>query len=199
MFQSARQKFQVVAMTGVVAALAIGGVAVAQNESSGPSQGNQGQGQGPGRAGGPPPPLPLPMQGLTYAQLHVQKNGQEQTIRLDEGKVVSASESSVTISENDGSEVTVPVDDDTQVMGKPGTEMKVSELSAGQQVMVCGPEGGSAKTIAVLPKKGQGGPEQGGSQQGQSGPPQGGQNGQGHGQGGQLPPPPDGSGPGGSE
>lgn len=196
MFQSARQKFQVVAMTGVVAALAIGGVAAAQNESGGSPQGNQGQGSGHSAG---PPPLPLPTQGLTYAQLHVRKNGQEQTIRLDQGKVVSASESSLTISENDGSEVTIPVDDNTQVMGKPGTETTVADLSAGQQVMVCGPEGGSAKTVIVLPKKGQGGPEQGSGQQGQGGPPQGSQNGQGHGQGGQLPPPPGGSGPGGSE
>ncbi len=183
MFQSARNKFQAVAMIGVAAALAIGGVAAAQNDPGSGSQGNQGSGHPAG-----PPPLPLPTQGLTYAQFHVQKNGQEQTIRVDQGKIVTVSDSSITLSENDGSEVTIPVDDSTQVMGKPGTETKVAELSAGQQVLVCAPEGGSAKTIIVLPKKGQ----QGGSGQ-QGGPPQGG------GQGGQLPPPPGGSGPGGSE
>ncbi|HEY1688944.1 MAG TPA: hypothetical protein VGF95_08785 [Solirubrobacteraceae bacterium] len=182
MFNSAGKRLRSAAMLATAAALTVGGVAVAQQ--NGGSQ--EGHGNGPGKAGQQqqgPPPLGLPMQELTYAQLHVEHKGQAQTIRLDQGKVVSVSESSITISENDGSEVTIPVDEDTKVQGRPGAKTELSDLKAGQVVDVCSPEGGTAKTIIVVPKQG----KQGGSGEGEQGPPQGGQGPQG--QGGQLGPP----------
>jgi hypothetical protein len=185
MFSSVRTRAQMIVAIGIVGALALVGVAAAQ----GGPQGGQGSQQGSGHPAGPPP-LPLPTQGLTYAQLHINKNGQEQTIRVDVGKVVAAGESSISLSENDGSEVTIPVDQNTEVMGRPGQETTVADLSEGQLVFVCAPEGGSAKTIVVLPKKGQKGAPQGAGQEGegeggQEGPPPplGGPQG-GHGQGG---------------
>ena len=45
------------------------------------------------------------MQDLTYAELHVQKDGKAQTIRLDQGKITAVDNSSITLAENDGSEV----------------------------------------------------------------------------------------------
>jgi hypothetical protein len=143
-----------VATIGIAAALAVGGVAVAQGGGSGKSQ--QGNPQSAKRMP-PPPGGPLGKAGkdLTYAQLHVQHEGTEQVIRLDRGEVVSASESSITVKENDGSEVTVAVDSSTKVLAGPGRETSVSDLKAGQEVTVCGPEGGIAKAILLPPKKGQ--------------------------------------------
>lgn len=154
MFKSTRKRARAVALLGVTAALALVGVAAAQ-----------GSGQG-GHPGGPPPLGPA-MKGLTYAEFHVQtKSGEAKTIRLDEGKIVSVDASSITLSENDGSEVTIALDEDTNVVGKPGAETSVEELEAGMHVAVCGPEGGTARTVIVMPKKGEG---QGGGQ-GQAGP-----------------------------
>jgi hypothetical protein len=112
------------------------------------------------------------MKGLTYAEFHVQKDGQAQVIRLDQGKIVAVDSSSITLSENDGSSVTVALDGDTKVLAKPGEKSTVADLSVGQQVVVCGPEGGAAKTVMAPPKPGQ-----------MKGAPQG------SGQSGQLPPP----------
>jgi hypothetical protein len=153
MFQAARNKFQAVAMIGVAAALAIGGVAAAQGDPQGGSGGSQSAGHPAG-----PPPIGGPMLGgkdLTYAELHVQRNGQEETIRLDQGKIAAVDDSSITLTENDGSSVTIPVDANTKVLGKPGAESTLDDLSVGQQVSVCGPDGGTAKTIMVAPAKGE--------------------------------------------
>ena len=80
-------------------------------------------------------------------------------IRVDQGKIKSVGDSSITLVENDESEVTIAVDADTKVLGKPGSETSVSDLKAGQKVVVSGPEGEAAKTIAVPPKKGEQGPK----------------------------------------
>jgi hypothetical protein len=140
-------------MLGVAAALVVGGVAAAQGDSQGGSQGSQGSGHPAG-----PPPMGGPMIGgkdLTYAELHVQKDGKAETIRLDQGKITAVDDSSITLTENDGSSVTIPVDEDTEVMGKPGEESTLDDLGVGQQVSVCGPDGGTAKAIMVAPKKGE--------------------------------------------
>jgi hypothetical protein len=153
MFQAARKQLRTIAMLGVAAALVVGGVAAAQGDSQGGSQWSQGSGHPAG-----PPPLDGPMMGgkdLTYAELHVQKNGQEETIRLDQGKITAVDDSSITLSENDGSSVTIPVDADTKVLSKPGEESTLDDLSVGQQVSVCGPDGGTAQAIMVAPKKGE--------------------------------------------
>jgi hypothetical protein len=154
MFQSARKQMRSIAMLGVAAALVVGGVAAAQGDSQGGSSQSSGQEAGK-RPPGPPPMMGIAMQGLTYAELHVQsKDGTAETIRIDQGKVKSAGDSSITLTENDDSEVTVAVDSDTEVMGKPGEETSLGDLETGQQVSVSAPEGEAAQAIMVLPKKG---------------------------------------------
>jgi len=165
MFGSTIKHARTVATLGVAAALVVGGVAVAQ----GGSGGGQGQSGPPKGLRMPPPGGPLggpAGKDLTYAQLHLQRNGEAQVIRLDNGKVTAVGDTSITLEENDGSEVKIAVDESTKVLAGPGRETSVSDLETGQQVVVCGPEGGTAKTI-VLPPKG--------------------------GKSGQLPPPPEGS------
>ncbi len=176
MFHSFQKHARTVATIGIAAALAVGGVAVAQNDSGA----KQKSGSHAGKRMPPPPGGPIggpAGRDLTYAELHVQRNGQAEVVRMDRGKVVSADDSSITVTENDGNEVTIPVDDSTKVLAGPGRDTAVTDLKAGQQVIVCGPEGGTAKAILVPPKKGQmpHRPHRG---------PQGSQ------QGGQLPPPP---------
>lgn len=170
MFQAARKHMRAIAMLGVAAALVVGGVAAAQGGSQSSSQGDQSTGT---RPPGPPPGGPMMMGGdLTYAELHVQKDGKAETIRIDQGKITAVDDSSVTVAENDGSEVTIPVDGDTQVLGPPqvtfsssagrnqtfqkvGGESTLDDLGVGQQVTVSAPEGGTAESIMVLPKKGE--------------------------------------------
>jgi hypothetical protein len=139
-------------MLGIAAALAVGGVAVAQDDSPG-----QGSSKGNGaRPAGPPPGGPgMIPKGLTYAQFHVlKKNGEAEVIRLDQGKITAIDASSVTLEANDGSSVTVTLDGDTEVIAGPGDrDATVDDLSVGQQVSVCGPEGEAAKSIMVAPKK----------------------------------------------
>jgi hypothetical protein len=152
MFQSARKHMRSVAMLGVAAALVVGGVAAAQGDSQ---SGSQNSGREAGKRPPGPPPMGIGMKGLTYAELHVlDKSGEAQTIRIDQGKVKSAGESSITLTANDDSEVTVAVDSDTKVLGKPGEQTSIGDLEAGQQVSVTGPTGEAAKAIMVLPKKG---------------------------------------------
>lgn len=157
MFQAARKQMRTVAMLGVAAALVVGGVAAAQGGSQGASSDPQGASDGRAPAGHPagPPPFGLAMGGLTYAELHVQnEDGAAETVRIDQGKVKSVGSDSITLTENDDSEVTVAVDDDTDVLGKPGQETSLGDLEAGQQVSVSAPDGEAATAIMVLPKKG---------------------------------------------
>lgn len=154
MFQSARKQMRSIAMLGVAAALVVGGVAAAQGDSQSGSTQSSGQEAGK-RPPGPPPMMGIAMKGLTYAELHVlNKSGDAETLRIDQGKVKSVGDSSITLTENDDSDVTVAVDSDTEVMGKPGEETSLSDLEAGQQVSVTAPEGEAAQAIMVLPKKG---------------------------------------------
>ena len=93
-----------------------------------------------------------PLKGVTYAEFHVYKDGQSQVIRLDQGKITAVDSSSITLSESDGSSVTIALDEDTKVLAGPGNDSTVDDLSVGQRVIVCGPEGGAAKTVIVPPK-----------------------------------------------
>jgi hypothetical protein len=179
MFKSLAGRARAVATTGLIAALVVAGLAVAQggNGNSGKSHHRKALS---GKRMPPPPGGPIGKFGkdLTYAEVHVQHEGKAETVRIDAGEVVSTSGSSITVKENDGSEVTISVDDETKVLAGPGKETAVTDLKEGQHVIVCGPEGEAAKTIAVPPKRGQmrGGPEgssQGSGQQGQFGPPPG--------------------------
>jgi hypothetical protein len=149
MFQAARRHLKAIAMIAVAAALTVGGVAAAQGGSGGESQDPT---QHPP---GPPPMLGIGMKGLTYAELHVRnKEGDSEVVRIDQGKVKSVDQSSITLTENDGNEVTISVDDETEVLGKPGEETSLDDLQAGQEVSVTAPDGEAAKAIMVLPKKG---------------------------------------------
>jgi hypothetical protein len=153
MFDSFRQRARTVATLGVAAALVVAGVALAQGGSSGSSE-------AAGAPAGKRMPGPPPMMGgpggkdLTYAELHVQRNGQAEVIRMDQGTIAAVGDSSVTLKENDGNEVTITVDDSTKVLAGPGDETAVSDLQTGEEVTVCGPEGGTAKTIMLPPKRG---------------------------------------------
>ena len=153
MFQSARKHLRSIAMLGVAAALVVGGVAAAQGDSQ---SGTQNSGKAAGKLPpGPPPTMGIAMPGLTYAELHVQnKDGEAETLRIDQGKVKSVCSDSITLTANDDSEVTVAVDADTEVLGKPGEETTLSDLEAGQQVSVTAPAGEAATAIMVMPKKG---------------------------------------------
>lgn len=159
MFKSLQDRVRTVATTGLIAALVVAGVAVAQG---GASSGGSGKSHHHRKALGgkrmpPPPGGPLGRFGrdLTYAEVHVQHEGKAETIRLDSGEVVSASDSSITVKENDGSEVTISVDGETKVLAGPGKTTSLADLEAGQRVVVCGPEGGTAKTVMLPPERGQ--------------------------------------------
>jgi hypothetical protein len=142
-------------MIAVAAALTVGGVAAAQGGSGSEGQGSSGQGASH-RPPGPPPMMGPGGKNLTYAELHVlNKEGDSEVVRIDQGKVKSTGDSSITLTENDGSEVTIKVDDSTDVLGKPGTETTLADLEAGQQVSVTATEGEAAKSIMVMPKKGE--------------------------------------------
>jgi hypothetical protein len=158
MFKSIGSRARVVVAVGIAAALAVAGVALAQGGSG---NGNAQHRKPPAGKRMHPPGGPLggPMGGpmgkdLTYAQLHVQHEGTAQVIRIDRGEVVSTSESSIAVKENDGNEVTIAVDGETKVLAGPGRSTSVADLKAGQEVTVCGPEGGTAKAIMVPPGKG---------------------------------------------
>jgi hypothetical protein len=148
MFEAARKHMRSIATIGIASALVVGGVAAAQGGSSG-------EGAAKGKRPPGPPPMAIGMKDLTYAELHIRhKDGQSEVVRIDQGKVKSTDSDSITLAENDGSEVTIPADSDTDVLGKPGEKTTLDDLQAGQQVTVSAPEGEAAKAIMVLPKKG---------------------------------------------
>lgn len=160
MFSSIRSRVRTVVGVGVVAALVVAGLALAQENGSPDSTGEQGV-QVVAAGGVPPGQLPDaklaigiagPTSGdLTYAELHTMKDGEAQVTRLDSGKIDSVSSSEITITENDGSQVTVPVDGQTKVLSGPDGGKDVTDLEQGQQVEVSHPEGGTADVIAVPP------------------------------------------------
>lgn len=167
MFQAARKHMRSVAMLAVAAALVVGGVAAAQGGSDGGSPAKR---MLDARVVGPPPFGPE-MGNLTYAELHVQKDGKAQTIRLDQGKITAVDDGSITLAENDGNEVTIPVDSETPVMSRPNVtfssadgakaiaraedETTLGDLEVGQQVTASTVAGGTAESIVVLPEQGE--------------------------------------------
>jgi hypothetical protein len=157
MLEVIRSRLRSALLIGIAAALVGGGVAFAGSGggSSGPGEsggGSSGQGSGQRERRLPPPPAgPGPIRGLTWAEFHYQRNGEARVTRVDTGKVVSVSDSSLTIAENDGNEVTIPVDESTRVFDGPGKDSPVSDLKEGQQVVVGRPEGGAADQILVPP------------------------------------------------
>jgi hypothetical protein len=139
------------ALIGTGAALTVAGVALANGGSgSGAGDPTKTTGDQVFSAAGPP----VDPNHLTYAEFHLIDHGQAKVIRLDAGKVVSASDSSITVGENDGNQVTIPVDDNTKVIAGPCRDVGVGDLKQGQQVNVFHPEGGGAQTIMLSPKPG---------------------------------------------
>ena len=175
MFKSLAGRARTVATTGLIAALVVAGVAVAQGTGSGGKSHHRKALSGKRMPRPPGGPLGVVGKDLTYGQLHVQHEGKAETIRIDAGEVISASDGSLTVKENDGSEVTISVDGETKVLAGPGKKgTSVADLEAGQQVVVSGPEGGTAKTVMLPPEPGQmplG--KQGSQRQGQMPPPPG--------------------------
>lgn len=154
--QQGRSAARSAAMLGVAGAMVGGGMALAGEDG----------GSGEGAEGTPdwveavdvdadaqllPPPPPIAALGdpgdLTYAEFHVQRDGEAVVIRSDAGEVVSADEHSITVAENDGNEVSIPVDEETLVLADPGEDGSVSDLSPGDQVIVDGPKGEAADSI----------------------------------------------------
>jgi hypothetical protein len=154
MFKSLHKRARSVAAVGVIAALAVAGVAVAQGGNGGGEKGSDQPRAHRGKRMPPPPGGPM-ARNLTYAEFHVQRNGQAEVQRLDRGKIVSVDDTSITLAENDGNEVTISIDENTKVLAGPGSKTEVSDLKTGQKVLVAGPEGGTAKAIMVPPKRGQ--------------------------------------------
>ncbi len=128
MLHSARKHIRAIATIGVASALVVGGVAAAQGDSQGGSQGGP---SGSRHMPLPPPPPGPPMKDVTYAEFHVQHNGQAQVVRIDQGKITAVDDSSITLTENDGSSVTIPLDDSTKVLAGPGRHSTVADLSVG--------------------------------------------------------------------
>ncbi len=152
MFKSIKMRARSAALIGVAAALVVGGVAAAQGSST------SGAGEGPKWQSAPPGPAPMMgagMKGLTNGELHIQKNGHSEVIRLDQGKITAVDSSSLTLAENDGGEVTITLDENTKVLAGPESSSSTAELSVGESVLVSGPEGGAAASVMVAPKRGQ--------------------------------------------
>ena len=127
---------------GLAAALVVGALSVA----------NQGSGsKGSRHRGGPPHPIG----NLTYSEAHVQVKGKGVVFRVDRGKVKSVESDSITVTENDGNDVTIPTDDDTKVFAGPRRgRLKLSDLKDGQTVMVHRQEGKAADFVGIPPKRG---------------------------------------------
>lgn len=160
MYESMKRRATSVAVFGATAALTVGGVALAQGRTS-TTAGHSGttavRPPAP-PAGGPGGPLGPLGPDLTYAELHVRRDGKEVVIRVDRGEVVSASSSSITVKENDSSQVTTAVDSATRVLAGPGRTLSAAQLKSGTEVVVSGPEGSAATQIALLPPAGAGHP-----------------------------------------
>ena len=104
--------------------------------------------------GGPGAGGPLGPDGgeLTWGELHVQRDGEAVTLRVDRGEVAALDSDAITVAENDGNEVEIPVDDETEVMAGPfAGEKSVDDLEEGETVHVVREEDGAAERIGVLP------------------------------------------------
>lgn len=136
----------------VLPALVAAGIAIAQSGGSSDQKSSDVQ-RAPDPALLPPPPL---LTGnLTYAEIHAQRNGDEVVVRIDRGKVKSVGSDSVTITENNGSDVTVPANEDTRVLLGPRRGVgKLSDLKEGQTVIAHREAGKAASVIAVPPRAG---------------------------------------------
>jgi hypothetical protein len=96
-----RHRIKTIAIAATASALTVAGMAVAHG-------GGDDHGFGPFGWGG---------KSLTYSETHFQRDGENVTFRVDQGKVAAASATGISIVRNDGETVDVPVDGDTRVKG----------------------------------------------------------------------------------
>jgi len=141
-----------IVVVAVAAALTVTGLSLAQgNGGRGAGDGNGPQANEPDR-GRPPGPPPF-LQGMTNAEIQRQVDGDAVVTRLDAGKIKTIAADSITLTENDGADVTIPVDADTEAY-KPGEpESSVTDLVVGQKVMVDRELGQAADSVHVMPKR----------------------------------------------
>ena len=147
-----RSRFLIGGGLAAIAVLALGWSAFGADDRNG-----RGNGDRPERweiPVPPPPGGPLGPEGgeLTYGELHVQRDGEAVTVRVDAGEVTAVDSDSVTIEENDGNEVEIPVDDETEVRAGPMGELSLEDLEEGDRVHVNRDEGEAADAICVLPE-----------------------------------------------
>jgi hypothetical protein len=161
-----RKRINTVLIAAVVSALTVAGLAIAQDDDGGGSGKSDGKAKSGQRPPGPPPGGPMlggpGGKALTYSETHLRRNGKDVVVRVDKGKVVTASDESIGIERNDGESVTVAVEDDTKVMAGPRKrDAAVGDIATGKQVVVIRDDDAAAEAIAVVPKnppRGRGGP-----------------------------------------
>jgi len=95
-----KHRFKTIAIAATASALTVAGMAVAS--------GDRHWGGWPWGSAG---------KSLTYSETHLQRGGDDVTLRVDQGRVTAASADSISIQRNDGETVAVPVDEDTKVWG----------------------------------------------------------------------------------
>jgi hypothetical protein len=156
MIDSIRRNARAAALVGAAAALVSGGMAIAADGGGGGSAADAKSARAPSPPLPPLPPLPRPAGAggdLTFAEFHVRRDGVSKVFRTDAGKVESVGTDSVTIAENDGSKVEIPVDSDTKVFAGPGKETGIGGLEQGREVNVSREKGKPADLIFVVPTR----------------------------------------------
>ena len=150
MWQQIRKRARSAALIGTAAALVGGGMALAADGGGGSGSGSSGSSS---QEQPLPPPLPPPERDLTYAEIHVVRDGEAKVIRTDAGEIASTSEDSITVSENDGNDVTIPIDGHTKFATGPDEQGDVSDLQQGDHVMVTATKGEAADLVFVVPTR----------------------------------------------
>ena len=149
-------RWRTVTIGVLVPALVTGGIALAGREDSGrQSDRDQRRAEGPpGHRGGP---LGMGLlRKLTYAELHIRENGEDKLVRVDRGRLESASQSEITLKENDGQSVTVAVDDDTRVLAGRfrfgASRDEVTDIRRGR-VVIAAHERGKPAILVAAPRR----------------------------------------------
>lgn len=154
-----RNRIKTIAVAALASALTVAGLAVAQSDEDG-GGGSKGKAKFGQRPPGPPPGGMMlggpggPRGALTYSETHLQKDGEDMTVRADRGKVVSASDDEISIRRNDGETVELAVDDDTRVLAGPRRRgVHVADIATGKRVLVIRDDGDdAADAVLVEPK-----------------------------------------------
>jgi hypothetical protein len=140
-----------IAITALAAVMASAGAAIAAGGGDSGNSGRSGPPPGHGMMGGPGM-----HEGkyLTYAESHSYRNGKETVTRTDAGKFKSATDSEITVTERDGNDVTVAINEDTEVLIPGNEDATVGDLTAGTRVLVTGEKGQAADIVVVARARG---------------------------------------------